>query len=203
MTQGRIRKARKEDVGCAILLLLDAGTRLIIDVFGDGNRELALSYLSFAWQLGAGQYGYENHWVCEMDGKPVGLVTCWHNKLPANFDRDTLTSVSEYYGLDVAIEVVMRSQSYLAALETPMATELGIGHLAVHPDFQRRGVACQLVLEMENEARRMKKNALVLNVEEDNLTALAFYKKRGFGTHRRFSPFIQMIKAVSFFPKAQ
>ena len=114
-----IRNAKKDDGSIAVPLLFNAGKHLLTEVFGQGDQQVALDYLLSAWKKGGGQYGFENHWVAEYNGEVTGLVSCWHDRLPENFDRETLSSIVEHYGIDDALEIVMRSQQYLAVLEAP------------------------------------------------------------------------------------
>merc|ERR1712000_495534 len=153
---------------------------LLTEVFGQGDQQVALDYLLSAWKKGGGQYGFENHWVAEYNGKVTGLVSGWHDRL------------LEHFGIDDALDIVMRSQQYLAVLEAPLFTELGIGHLAVSPDARRQGTGSALIEFMEVKARAMKKNALVLNCEIANKGAIAFYQRLGFGEHRTNDQFVQM-----------
>lgn len=191
-----IRQATAADMASAVPLLLDSGEQLLIDIFGNGERDSAYQYLCFAWSNGEGQYGFKNHWVACIDDDVVGLMTCWHDKLPADFDRDTLSSITEHFGLDQSIDVVMRSQRFSAALHPPLATELGIGHLSVAAGARRQGVGRALLRVAEKTAREHKKFAMVLDVEVSNETARRFYKALGFGEHQHAAPFIQMIRAV-------
>lgn len=161
-----------------------------------GDPDKALVYLYSAWDKGGGQYGYENHWVAESEGEITGLISCWHDRLPEDFDRTTLSSIVDFYGIDEALEIVLRSQRYLAVLEAPMFTELGIGHLAVSENARRKGVGTALIEFMELRARTMKKNAVVLNCEAANHEAVKFYKSQGFGVHRDNGSFLQLIKAL-------
>ncbi len=191
-----IRAATAMDGDAAAALILDAGESLLIDIFGAGDRGKALAFLRESWAQGAGQYGFENHWIAEANGEVVGVVTCWHDALPEHFDRDTLASITTHFGLDDAIDIVMRSQQYSAALHPPLLLELGVGHLAVSRSFRRHGVATKLITFMRDKAKALKKHALVLDVELSNLDALAFYKANGFAEQQRCEPFVQLIKAV-------
>lgn len=193
-----IRNAVLDDGNVTVPLLFNAGKQLLTEVFGMGDSDKALAYLYSAWNKGGGQYGYENHWVAESDGKVTGLISCWHDNLPEDFDRTTLSSIVDFYGIDDALEIVLRSQRYLAILETPMFTELGIGHLAVTAEARRKGVGTALIEFMELRARTLKKNAIVLNCESANSVAVNFYKSQGFGVHRDNGSFKQMIKALPF-----
>lgn len=197
MSCNRIIRNANQDDGCiAVPLLFYAGKHLLTEIFGQGDSQVALAYLFAAWRRGSGQYGCENHWVVEINGKVTGLISCWHDRLPENFDKETLTSIVEHFGIDDALEIVMHSQRYLAVLEGPLYTELGIGHLAVSSDVRRQGVGSALIEFMQEKATAMKKNALVLNCETANQDAIAFYQRLGFGIHRTSGQFVQMIKAL-------
>lgn len=191
-----VRKATAADGTDAVPLLLAAGDPLLVNVFGLGDEDQALSYLQYAWQYGSGQYGFKNHFVATLDEKVVGLICGWHSRLPKDFDRATLSSITDHYGLDGAIDVVMRGQVYMATLEPPMATELCVGHLAVHRSARRKGVGRMLLEHMHDYAHSLKKNALVLNVLSDNDSAVSFYQRCGFGVHQTTPPFVQLIRVV-------
>lgn len=192
----KIRQATAGDAECAVPLLLDSGEQLLIDIFGNGERDSAYQYLFYSWSFGYGQYGYKNHWVACINEHVVGLLTCWHDHLPADFDRDTLASITGHFGLDKSIDIVMRSQRFSAALHPPLPTELGVGHLSVEAGARRQGVGTALLKIAEEQAREHNKFAIVLDVEATNATALQFYKAQGFGEHQRAEPFIQMIRVV-------
>lgn len=195
-----LRAAREEDYQAATQLLLQSGERLLTEIFGNGDVAQTCRYLAFAWQQGPGQYGFQNHWVAESGDTLVGLLTCWDDQLPADFDRATLSSITDFFGLDQSIDVVMRSQRFSAALHPPMATELGIGHLAVAEAARRQGVGRALMNWAEQQARQRGKFAVVLDVASDNQAAIAFYRALGFARHQGNEPFMQMVRAV---PPAQ
>ena len=54
------------------------------------KNKKAQGYLSHVWELGGGQYGFKNHWVACSGDEVLGVVTSWHSKLGATFDRATL-----------------------------------------------------------------------------------------------------------------
>ncbi len=191
-----IREATAADAAVTIPLLLETGKQLLIDIFGLGDAQVAEKYLRYAWLRGEGQYGYKNHWVADDSGVAVGLVTCWHSRLPEDFDRKTLETITDHYGLDKAIDVVMASQQYMATMAPPLATELAVGHLAVCDSHRGMGIGKRLLCFMYEKARQLKKNALVLNAELENQQALGFYRKFGFSEQERVPPFVHLIKPV-------
>ena len=192
-----IRKATPQDGEQAVPLLLESGRDSLVSIFGLGNVKRASDYLHDTWVRRHGQYGSDSHWVATCNGEIAGLVTCWHDGLPDDFDRQTLASVTEFYGIDTAMDVVMRSQQVTVALNPPEKMELGIGHLAVSPIYQRTGIATMLVRFMEQHARELKKFALVLDVHRSNTGAIRFYTQQGFAVRQTLSAFMQMAKGIS------
>jgi ribosomal protein S18 acetylase RimI-like enzyme len=191
-----LRPARAEDAHEAVPLLYSAGERLLREIFGDGDKRVTLSFLQHAWLHQYGQYGYANHWVACENYHPVGLITCWHDELADDFDHQTLVSITDFFGTQSALNIIERSQPFSAALHSPQPSELGIGHVAVHPDFQHRGIATMLMRSMEDEARTRDKKALVLDVENDNHLAFAFYRHLGYQQAGGNAPFLHMIKPL-------
>lgn len=57
---------------------------------------------------------------------------------------------------------------------------LFVQELATHPDFQGRGVGSFMLEQIEHLARMRGCTHLVLEVAENNETALSFYRRRGF-----------------------
>lgn len=192
-----IRPASLEDLDTAVPLLLQAGETLLTRIFGKGKREQALDYLKFAWRFGAGQYGFENHWVATDAAQIAGIITSWHDALPDDFDRLTLTTVTEYYGFQGAMDIVSQNQALTENLHAPDNTQLAIGHLSVASEHQRKGVGQRLVAAMEQRARQLNKSTLVLDVEQDNRQAMMFYRSIGFTQVRRSPPFVQLRKAIA------
>lgn len=192
-----IRPAASEDADQAVPLLLSAGEGLLVAIFGQGEITRATDFLHYAWHQEEGQYGFKNHWVAEYNHQIAGLVTCWHNQLPVDFDRKTLLSITHFFGLEQAMEVVLQSQQLTASLHPPAADELGIGHLAVSTHLQRTGVGSQLLAHVEDMAHRLSKTAMVLDVHVNNHVARAFYRAKGFDEREQIASFAQMGKTLT------
>ena len=197
LNKALIRPAANEDADQAVPLLLSAGEGLLVAIFGQGEIARTTDFLRYAWQQEAGQYGFKNHWVAEYNHQIVGLITCWHNTLPADFDRQTLLSITHFFGLEQAMEVVLQSQQLTASLHPPATYELGIGHLAVSTHLQRTGVGGHLLTHAENMAHRLAKTALVLDVHVNNHVARAFYRAKGFVEREQIASFVQMGKTLT------
>ncbi|GGW91116.1 GNAT family N-acetyltransferase [Alteromonas halophila] len=191
-----LRAAEQTDGEVATELLMQAAGALLTDIFGNGDEARVRRYLFAAWHAGEGQYGYKNHWVACQDERVIGLVTCWHNQLPENFDRATLDVITAHFGLDESLNIVMRSQVYSSALHPPTDTQMAIGHLAITPDCRRQGVGRRLLDEMQALAVSLGKTALVLDVEQTNHSAIDFYLANQFSTLQHCPPFQHMYKPL-------
>lgn len=192
-----IRPARVGDADAAVALLMLAAGDLLVPIFGRGETAQAQTFLRAAWQHRYGQYGADNHWVALYQGEVVGLVTGWHDQLPADFDRQTLAAITAFYGLDASMDVIMRSQQVTAALHPPLVKELAVGHLAVDLAHRRMGVGSALLAHMEQQARQRHKLSLVLDVHKSNTRALRFYTAQGFTERQALAYFIQMGRGVA------
>ncbi len=126
----------------------------------------------------------------------LGVVTAWHSKLGAAFDRATLDSITSYFTLDEAMTVLMRNQTVAVNLTPPTNTELMIGHLSVEESARRAGVGSMLVDTMHARAEKLKKRKLVLDVEVSNVSAIRFYQHHGFEEESINKGFIRFSRKV-------
>nr|WP_269468732.1 GNAT family N-acetyltransferase [Alteromonas sp. ASW11-130] len=149
-----------------------------------------------AWLKEGGQYGSDNHWVACKSNQPIGIVTCWHDELPEDFDHKTLACITEYFGVTESLNVIARSQQFAESLQSPDKNQLGVGHVAVHPEYRRAGVATALLQEMEKQAIKRAKHTLILDVETHNEAAIAFYIRQGFKEKSVEPPFLHMYKTL-------
>lgn len=195
----KIRQGVATDVAHTTPLILNAAESLLTAIFGHNTNKTAEGYLAHAWQQGGGQYGFKNHWVAvnaSDDSHVIGLVTAWHSKLGAAFDRATLDSITSYFTLDEAMTVLMRNQTVAVNLTPPTNTELMIGHLSVAKAGMGKGIGSALVDHMQARAQKLKKRKLVLDVEITNIDAIRFYQKNNFTEESINKGFIRFSKPV-------
>lgn len=191
-----IRQGVASDAAQTTPLILNAAQSLLTSIFGHNKNKTADGYLAHAWELGGGQYGFNNHWVACGGDEVLGVVTAWHSKLGAEFDRATLDSITSYFTLDEAMTVLMRNQTVAVNLTPPTNTELMIGHLSVEESARRAGVGSMLVDAMHARAEKLKKRKLVLDVEVSNVSAIRFYQHHGFEEESINKGFIRFARNV-------
>lgn len=68
---------------------------------------------------------------------------------------------------------------------------LHILNMAVHPDYQRQGVGRAIVAKLTSKLEHDRRNRILLEVRESNLTALAFLRHCGFEAKRIMPNFYQ------------
>ena len=191
-----IRQGVASDAAQTTPLILNAAQSLLTSIFGHNKNKTADGYLAHAWELGGGQYGFNNHWVACSGDEVLGVVTAWHSKLGAAFDRATLDSITSYFTLDEAMTVLMRNQTVAVNLTPPTNTELMIGHLSVEESARRTGVGSMLVDAIHSRAEKLKKRKLVLDVEVSNVSAIRFYQHHNFVEKSINKGFIRFARPV-------
>ena len=83
---------------------------------------------------------------------------------------------------EIGYPVVIRDDGRLIAYAVAwfIVDELHVGNIAVHPDFQGRGLATLLLEHLMDEGRRRDMVFATLEVRPSNAPALALYGKFGF-----------------------
>jgi ribosomal protein S18 acetylase RimI-like enzyme len=81
-----------------------------------------------------------------------------------------------------AIATVAEINGSIAGYQISTSTQAGghLARLAVHPEYQGRGIGYGLVLDMLSQFRRRGAHAVTANTQHDNLVSLSLYQKAGF-----------------------
>jgi len=176
----KIRQANQGDATTLGQLIFSSAPTALAATFNLSDEFSAINFLQSSLATAEGQYGYNNHWVVQIDERVVGCVSAWHSDLSALFHQKTLTSVTSFYGIADALSVVQASHALQNCFPKPKKHEWCIGHFAVLTQYQRQGVATALLEYMHNQALAKGKEVLCLDVESTNLPAINFYLGRGF-----------------------
>ncbi len=70
-----------------------------------------------------------------------------------------------------------------------------LSNIAIFPPHQGRGLGSFLLQVVEKEAQNSGNSWLVLDVERENVRALAFYLRNGYEVLREFPSFVRLRKA--------
>ncbi|WP_340677201.1 GNAT family N-acetyltransferase [Paraglaciecola sp.] len=190
-----IRQAHQQGISVLAELIYASGPQAFDALFTFNNNDNPQDFLLSALQHKDGQYGFANHWLALKNDKILASVSAWHTELNSDFHQATMRSVVEHFGLEQSIDVVARSQVVKHFIPAPQAHEWCIGHLAVLPQYQRQGIASQLLQFMGALALQKGKSTLSLDVSQDNLSAIQFYQQLGFNieTTSALSPEMQRL----------
>jgi ribosomal protein S18 acetylase RimI-like enzyme len=120
------------------------------------------------------RYTTDTEWLRLVAIDAAAFGPMWKAELPALTEALRSSATSTVLGVD--------QEGELAGYAI-IAGSGGIGYLqriAVHPDYQRRGLGRSLTRSAHNWARRRGARHLVLNTKPENRVALALYESEGF-----------------------
>jgi ribosomal protein S18 acetylase RimI-like enzyme len=176
----KIRQANQGDAKTLGALIFSSAPVAIAAIFEINDELSATNFLQCCLLSADGQYGYNNHWVAEIDNLVVGCFSPWHCDLPDSFHQATLTKLTQFYGMAHTLSVLQASQTLQDCIPKPKDHEWCIGHFAVLSENQRQGVATALLKFANKQALSFGKSNLSLDVESTNSQATEFYLRQGF-----------------------
>lgn len=175
-----IRRAKLSDAQVCAGLIFDSGPNSLSAMFDVSEQHSAREFLRFAFSHAYGQFGFTSHLVVEKSQQPIAVGSCWTDNPTQSFRNATLKSLIEFFGMDATQDVIARSQNLAAIIPSPTSDELGIGHIATVFEAREKGAASLLLRHFSELAKKLGKNALVLDVEASNQTAIRLYEHVGF-----------------------
>ena len=176
----KIRQASQGDAKTLGSLIFSSAPNALAVTFNIDEELSALNFLQRSLLSADGQYGYENHWVAEIDNQVVGCLSLWHSDLPDSFHQATLIGLTDFYGIEQTLSLVQASQILQDCIPKPKRHEFCVGHFAVLKQYQRLGVGNVLLTFAHEQALILGKSALSLDVDSANLDAIEFYQGQGF-----------------------
>jgi ribosomal protein S18 acetylase RimI-like enzyme len=101
--------------------------------------------------------------------------------LALGYSREALRRFVEEAGAGLVLAYVgERLSGFAAYYRTDGTDELKLDKLYVHQDYHGRGVGSRLIGQVESAARRQRRPTLTLNVNKNNIRAIAAYARNGF-----------------------
>lgn len=122
----------------------------------------------------------------EYDGEKAGMILGydWKNKKKDNlrtgfwlFRKTGIRIFSKF----------LRLIKFSATVGRLLSGEYYVSNIAVYPEFRGMGLGKRLIFEAEQEAKKSGAERMILDVEKDNIRAVAFYKKMGYEKIKEFS----------------
>jgi ribosomal protein S18 acetylase RimI-like enzyme len=140
----------------------------------------AQAFLRYAYAHGAGRFGWRNHVTGESAEGVIAVGAAWSSRSSLFFTRSAARQFLSVYGPITAAGVAWRGLRAESVLKPPRPGELYIGHICVHPDHRRRGIARKLLEYLMERGRGAGLQSAVLDVATDNAPARALYEGLGF-----------------------
>lgn len=165
-----IRQAVKADAEQIMPLLHSAIGSIASSLAGTDNEQEALEILKDFYLSSGNRISFENIIVDEREGRIAGMLVAYHGSEAEALDRPFLERISREQGIrDYTIEREAGEDEYY------------LDAVAVHEDFQGRGIAKGLMSAFESKARALGHHKVSLIVEENNERAHSIYVKQGYG----------------------
>ena len=137
-------------------------------------------FIRFAFAQQEGQFSFVHHVVAHWQGEFAGIASCWTDSVTEACREATIQTLVSHFGIARVPLIIERNLLLQSVIPPPSPEGLGVGHIAVRPEFQRKGVASGLLNHMNGMARTQGKRYLELDVECTNLSAIKLYQKCGF-----------------------
>jgi len=178
--QVRFRPATAVDVLAAVPLIHSSGPAAFEYVFAVPGRSDAQAFLRHAFADGAGEFGWRNHCVGELDGRVVaagagyGADMHWAHTLAA------ARQILGFFGWRHAPGVIARGLRVERVIAPPSGDMHYLAHLGVDPALRGRGIGAALIDHLAAQAAALGRVRLALDVAASNPRAQALYERCGF-----------------------
>lgn len=177
--QVRFRAATADDAEAAVPLIHSSGPAAFEYVFAVPGRGDARDFLMRAFVDGAGEFGWRNHWVGELDGRVVAVGAGFGGESTLAFTLAAARQIFSHYGMR-APGVVARGLRVERVIQPPARGMHYLAHLGVVPDLRGQGIGRALVAHLVEQGRAQGKRRMVLDVATTNPLAQALYQRLGF-----------------------
>ena len=176
-----VRDAVAEDhVDAAELILLSAPYFRVL--FGDRVKNVLQNLFCDQSNL----FSFMHVCFAEVDGARAGMILSYDKQAKKHENSGTGYLLFKKIGVRMfrKIFILLKFNRTVGSLSDG---EYYISNIATYPHFRGLGVGHKLVTEVEREALLSGSEKIVLDVEKENITAIAFYKRMGFRVLEEFS----------------
>ncbi len=144
---------------------------------GDGQ-----AFLRQAFVDGAGEFGWRNHVVGELDGAVVAVGAGFGGATKWPFTLAAARQILGHYGWRHAAGVIARGLRVESVIPPPTRAMYYLGHLGVNPSLRGKGVGSALVDHLlgARPAGADPRGPVVLDVATTNPDAQRLYQPLGF-----------------------
>jgi len=178
--QVRFRPAAPEDAAVAVPLIYSSGPVAFDYVFTTRDGGDARAFLQHCFVDGAGEFGWRNHWVGQVEGKVVAVGAGFGAEAKWRVTLAAARQILRHYGLRRGLGVIARGLRVESVIQPPHGDMHYLAHLAVLPELRGHGVGRALIDQLVGMARDVGRSRVVLDVAASNPRAEALYRRAGF-----------------------
>ncbi|MBD8879882.1 GNAT family N-acetyltransferase [Rhodanobacter sp. 7MK24] len=176
----RFRAAKFQDAAAAVPLIHSSGPAAFDYVFAVPGRSTALAFLHRAFVDGAGEFGWRNHIVGELEGVVVAVGAGFGGETALTFTLAAARQILMHYGPRYAPGVIVRGLKVERVIPPPSRGMHYLAHLGVSPILRGQGIGQALIDELIQRGVQGSRKRMVLDVATSNPRAQALYAKLGF-----------------------
>ena len=174
------RPAAAVDVEAAVPLIYSSGPAAFDYVFTLDSGPTAEDFLRRAFLDGAGEFGWRNHVVGELDGRIVAAGAGWSGGMGFRFMIAGARQILGCYGPIAGAGVIGRALRVEAIVPPPSRTRFVVAHLGVRPETRGQGIGQALIEHLLDCGRTRGTEIAALDVAVTNPLAQALYERLGF-----------------------
>jgi ribosomal protein S18 acetylase RimI-like enzyme len=174
------RRATAADVDAAVPLIYSSGPAAFDYVFTLEGGPTAQDFLRWAFLDGAGEFGWRNHVVGEVDGRIVAAGAGWTGGAGFRFMIAGARQILRCYGPTGGAGVIGRALRVEAIVPPPARTRFVVAHLGVRPETRGHGIGRALIEHLLERGRTSGVEIAALDVAVTNPRAQALYERLGF-----------------------
>jgi len=162
-------------------------------LFGDKIKTVLQDLFRYHSNL----FSFEHVYFAEVDGEITGMILGYDWKVKKQQNLRTGFLLFKKIGIYILGKSLLLMK-FNATVGKISDEEYYIQHIATYPQYRGMGTGKSLILEAEQEAKKVGAKGIVLDVEKENISAINFYKKLGYKTIKEFLLSLQRDKILHF-----
>jgi len=174
------RMAAATDAEAVVPLIYSSGPAAFDYVFTLDGGPTAEDFLRRAFLDGAGEFGWRNHIVGELDGRIVAAGAGWSGGMGFGFMIAGARQILGCYGPIAGAGVIGRALRVEAIVPPPSRTRFVVAHLGVRPETRGQGIGQALIEHLLDRGRTRGIEIAALDVAVTNPRGQALYERLGF-----------------------
>lgn len=176
----QFRVATAQDAEAAVPLIHSSGPAAFDYVFALPGHGDAQAFLRRAFVDGAGEFGWRNHVVGELEGVVVAVGAGYGGETSLAFTLAAARQILAHYSLRHAPGVIARGLRVERVIPPPARGMHYLAHLGVSPALRGQGIGLALIDELIRRGVQQGRWRMVLDVAASNPRAQALYERLGF-----------------------